>query len=437
MRPAISADGPATSAAAPGLSAEGLDELLSVTKRLAAPFDLERMLREVTGAATRLLRAERASVWLLDRASQELVLTISADTGAVRIPLGSGLAGACASERRPVCVNDCYADPRFNPDTDRATGFRTANSLSLPLIDHDDALVGVLQVLNAQAGAFGAGDIALAEALSAQCAVALTRVRLVGEALEGERMRQSLELARVMQAATLPATWPALPEYDLHAHFQPAEQTGGDTYDLALVDEGLLIVLADATGHGIAPALSVTQMQAMLRTGFGMGGGLEAVFRRVNDQMHAVLPEGHFVTAFVGILDPATHRLRFISGGQAPILHWRAATQDSVAYKANSFPLGSMPMREARAALALTLEPGDALVLLSDGIYETEDARGELFGRARVEALLREGADGAMAELAARILAAAHAHADGLPQADDITLLLVARRRHQTVTPPA
>jgi sigma-B regulation protein RsbU (phosphoserine phosphatase) len=407
-----------------------------VTKRLAAPFDLGRMLHEVTQAATRLLRAERASVWLLDRTSDELVLTISADSAPRRIPVGSGLAGACARERRPVCVNDCYADPRFNPATDRATGFRTTNSLSLPLIDHDDALVGVLQVLNAKSGTFDAADIALAEALSAQCAVALTRVRLVGEAIEAGRMRQALELARVMQAGTLPRSWPDLPDYDLHAHFQPAEQTGGDTYDLALVDDKLLIVLADATGHGIAPALSVTQMQAMLRTGFGMRGGLEAVFHLVNDQMHAVLPDGHFVTAFVGILDPATHVLRFISGGQAPIVHWQAATQEMAVHKANSFPLGSMPLPRAKTPVELSLAPGDALVLLSDGIYETEDAVGELFGRARVEALLREGAGDGMAALAERILGAAQRHGQGQPQADDITLVLVARRPAAD-TPPS
>ena len=106
------------------------------------------MLAEVTAAACEVLQAERGSVWLLDAATAELVLEISSDVGQVRLPLGRGLVGACAQDRLVINVPECYADPRFDPSVDRSSGYRTRCSLTLPLTDSRDQLVGVMQVLN-------------------------------------------------------------------------------------------------------------------------------------------------------------------------------------------------------------------------------------------------------------------------------------------------
>jgi len=413
------------------LSRGDLEALLAVTRALAAPFDLSTMLREVTAAARRVLRAERCSVWLHDAGTDELVLEVSSDVARVRIPVGRGLAGTCARERSPISVPDCYADPRFDAATDRASGFRTRCSLTLPLIDHRGTLVGVMQVLNKLGpsgdAVFGADDLALANALAAQCAVALSRVRMTEALVEGERLRHELELARGVQMSMLPASVPALPGYDMHASFLPAEQTGGDTYDLGAIAQGLLLLLADATGHGIAPALSVTQMQAMLRIAFQLGADLETAFREVNDRLAATLPDGRFITAFVGLLDAATHRLRFLSAGQAPVLLWRAASGDCEVHGPTSFPFGAMPIRQLRPPVVLELAPGDVLALLSDGVYETEDPRQQLFGRERVERILRERSGDSAAAIAAQLLTTLRAFADGAPQHDDITMLLLRR----------
>lgn len=272
------------------LSPAATRHLLEVTRALAAPFELEAMLAAVTGAARDVLRAERGSVWLHDAATDELVLTVASDLRGVRLPMGTGLVGASARHRCVVNVPDCAADPRFDPEIDRLSGFHTRCSLSAPLIDHEGGLVGVLQVPNRVDGTFGADDELLAEALAAQCAVALSRVRMMEAVLRGERLRRELELARTVQLSSLPAQWPALADYDMHAVFRPAEQTGGDTYDLALTSQGLLVVLGDASGHGIAPALQVVQMHAMLRMALRLGADLADAFREVNDQLARTLP---------------------------------------------------------------------------------------------------------------------------------------------------
>jgi sigma-B regulation protein RsbU (phosphoserine phosphatase) len=132
----------------PRLSLAELSLLLGVTRRLARPFELPEMLAEVTAAACGVLHAERASVWLMDAAAGELELRVSSDVGPLRIAVGHGLVGASARDRVAINVPDCYADPRFDPSVDRASGFHTRCSLTLPLAGLDGALVGVLQVLN-------------------------------------------------------------------------------------------------------------------------------------------------------------------------------------------------------------------------------------------------------------------------------------------------
>jgi phosphoserine phosphatase len=410
-----------------GLSAQDLQRVLEVTRALAAPFDLFTMLSEVTAAARQVLQAERASVWLYDAAAEQLVLKVATDVQDVRIPIGTGMVGACARERQVINVPDCYADPRFDPSVDKRTGFRTRCALTLPLIGHKGGLVGVMQLLNRAGGVFDAADEELAGALAAQCAVALQRVQMMDALLEGERMKQELELARSVQMSSLPSVMPAVPGYDAFGMSQPATETGGDTFDLAHRDGVMLIVLGDATGHGIAPALSVTQMHAMLRMALRLGTDLEAAYLQLNNLLAETMAEDRFITAFIGLLDPATHTIRYVSPGQGPIVHFHAASGECTTHKPTAFPLAAMPLARARPALSLTLEPGDILVLLSDGIYEYSGPGGEQFGEQRVMELVAAHRGERMDTLCARLLAGLQAFAAGAPQEDDITVVLVKR----------
>ena len=409
------------------LSVPDMEAILAVTSKLAAPFDLRTMLAEVVSAARQVLRADRGSVWLYDAAADQLVLEIAAGMAPVRVAMTVGLAGASARSRKIVNVPDCYADERFNPEVDRRSGYRTRCMLTLPLVDHKEVLVGVMQVLNKLDGVFDQNDEALATVLAAQCAVAIQRVRMTEELIEGEKMRHELETARVVQMSTLPSTMPVVAGYDVYGTFEPAELTGGDTFDLSMIDQGLLTVLADATGHGIAPALSVTQMQAMLRMAFRLGSDLETAFTQVNNQLADILADDRFITAFVGLLDASTHRMHFHSGGQGPILHFQAARGDCECHKPTSFPLGAMRLSSLPAATALDMQPGDILLLLSDGIYEYRNAHDEEFGQERVQAIVRAHHRKPAAALAGTLLEAVRSFAEGARQEDDITVVLVKR----------
>jgi sigma-B regulation protein RsbU (phosphoserine phosphatase) len=328
--------------------------------------------------------------------------------------------------RAIINVPDCYADPRFNQAIDKVSGFRTRCMLTLPLIGHDDALVGVLQILNKRRGVFDAHDEQLAAALAAQCAVALQRVQMIEALVAGERLKQEIAVARDIQMGTLPRTMPALAGYEVFGSFHPADETGGDTFDFSpLPDDRMFVMMGDATGHGIGPALSVTQMQAMLRLAVRLDAGLDAAYRHVNNQLNSDLPPERFVTGFIGVLDARAHTLEFHAPGQGPILHLRAADGTVERGMPTTFPLGAFPVEQTRPARRLPLAPGDVVALISDGVFEWPGRDGGEFGVERVEALLREHAGTPVAQLARVIFD--RARACGAAQADDVTIVLLRR----------
>lgn len=416
-----------TRGAAPrAIGPEALTQILDVTRKLAAPFDLQTMLAEVVQAAKRVLDADGASLWLYEKDRHELVMRVATGMEPVRMPADRGLAGECVRTRAPINVPDCYADARFNPAIDRLTGRRTRCMLTLPLVGHDDALVGVLQVLNKRAGSFDAHDEQVASALAAQCAVALQRTQLIEALVSGERLKQEISVAREIQMSTLPRAMPTLAGYEVAGSFHPADETGGDTFDVApLPDDRLFLMMGDATGHGIGPALSVTQMQAMLRLALRLGTGLDAAYRHVNNQLESDLPPERFVTGFIGMLDARAHTLEFHAPGQGPILHFRAASGTVDRGLPTTFPLGAFPVEQAKPARTLALGPGDVVALISDGIYEWPAVDGSEFGVERVEDLLCEHHGLPVARLASLIHE--HAAAFGAAQADDVTILLLRR----------
>jgi phosphoserine phosphatase len=227
--------------------------------------------------------------------------------------------------------------------------------------------------------------------------------------------------------STLPDMMPEVPGYDLHGHFQPTDHTGGDLFDLVVLDGKLFMLLGDATGHGFGPALSATQLQAMLRVSFRLGAGLDQAYMHVNNQMAEDLPDDRFITAFMGFLDPEIHRVSYHSGGQGPILHFHAANGACDWHKPTSFPVGIMEMEEPQASASLQLEPGDILALISDGIYEYARSDGEEFGEDRVAEVFRTNHDRSMSELGSTLVKAVMDFGGDAPQADDITLVLVRR----------
>ena len=164
-----------------------LRRVLEVTRKLAAPFDLDTMLAEVVDASRKILNADRGTVFLYDEETNELVVRVATELGNIRIPADKGIVGESAQSRKLINVPDCYADDRFNRAIDKQTGYKSRCMLTIPLIGYEDSLIGVLQILNKKDGTFDEQDEFIAVALAAQAAVVLHRARITEQIIESDR----------------------------------------------------------------------------------------------------------------------------------------------------------------------------------------------------------------------------------------------------------
>ncbi|MDX1434527.1 MAG: SpoIIE family protein phosphatase [Gammaproteobacteria bacterium] len=256
------------------------------------------------------------------------------------------------------------------------------------------------------------------------------------------RMEDALQLARRIQQNTLPRRIPYLPGFDIDAFSEPAEQTGGDTYDVigyrvdaagrtvALsVDRAdrALVLLADATGHGAGAALSATQVRAMLRMAVRTGTALEQIVRHINEQLCDDLHGGRFITAWLGILDAASGTITSFSAGQAPLLHYHAGEARCERIGADTPPFGISRELSVPRLGPRVLRPGDVFAVLSDGILEAVDERGEAYGEARaLEVIERYHAETA-GLVVTRLRQALARFTTGVSPADDRTAVIVRR----------
>lgn len=408
--------------------AAALRQILDVTRKLAAPFDLDTMLTEVVNASREVLNADRGTVFLYDEATDELVVRVGTGLEPIRIPANKGIVGESMQSRKLINVPDCYKDDRFNRAIDKQTGYKSRCMLTIPLIGYEESMIGVLQILNKSSGVFDDQDEYVAQALAAQAAVVIHRAKITEAIIASERLDREISVARDVQIGTLPKEMPIIEGYGFGGAFEPTDQTGGDLYDFVpMGDKRLFLLMGDATGHGIGPALSATQVRAMLRVALRLNTHLDDAFVHINDQLCEDLPDDRFVTGFFGVLDGNTHSVDFHSGGQGPIMHFHAGSGEFDWHPATTFPLGYMPQTDITAPITVDMQPGDVLGLISDGIYEYENESGEQFGQQRVAEIIASNVNQTAQHLVDNILRAVRQHGDPVPQADDITIVLAKR----------
>jgi serine phosphatase RsbU (regulator of sigma subunit) len=248
---------------------------------------------------------------------------------------------------------------------------------------------------------------------------------------ELERVGHDLEIARSIQQELLPSNQPRLDNFEIAGWNQPADETGGDYFDWQELPDGrIAISLADATGHGIGPALVGTSCRAYARASFLADGGQEenAVLSHLNRLLSEDLSANRFVTFAVIFLDPSSSHVKVLSAGHGPILWYKRATDKIERLDAQGIPLGMIAGIKYEHGTEGHLDSGDILALVTDGFYEWENREGEEFGVPRLEAVLREARDHPAGEIIARLRSAVASFCQGTVQKDDLTAVILKRK---------
>ncbi|MEX0642773.1 MAG: SpoIIE family protein phosphatase [Pirellulales bacterium] len=242
-----------------------------------------------------------------------------------------------------------------------------------------------------------------------------------------QKIEHQLEIAKTIQESLLPQEVPKIENFQVMGWSQPADQTGGDYFDwLELSNGNVLLTIGDVTGHGIGPALVTAAARAYARATIHADEALDATISRLNDLLHGDLKGERFVTLVACLLDPRSRQLKLIAAGHGPaIFYSRRRDEVDVISDTHGLPLGIIDQGEYDQPMRLQFEPGDALVLVSDGFFEWSNANGEVFGTDRLRdsilASCRDVPDQVIDRLR-RDVAAFHG---GTSQADDTTALSI------------
>jgi len=265
--------------------------------------------------------------------------------------------------------------------------------LVVPLISQGE-LIGLLNLGPRRSEQdYSADDRRLLNTLAAQAAPALRVAQLArqqqAEARERERLAHEMRVARVIQQTLLPKEIPALPGWQMAAHWQPARAVSGDFYDFIQFPDGCLgIIVGDVTDKGVPAALVMATTRSVLRASAEQLVFPGVVLEQVNNTLCPDIPLNMFVTCLYALLDPVTRRLRFANAGHN-LPYQRTTSHRVLELRARGMPLGLMPgmtYEEKEVELA----PGDQVIFYSDGIVEAHNTGGEMFGFPRLRELLAQ-----------------------------------------------
>ncbi len=407
---------------------QDLETILEVSRAMTAEKDLDRLLGLITTASTRILQADRSSLFIHDDKKNELWTRIAQGLNVkeIRVPVGRGIVGFVAESKQVVNIPDAYADPRFNQEVDKKTGYHTRTILCVPLLTYENKVMGVIQVLNKAEGTFDSYDESLLMALGSHAAIALDNDRLVEHFLDKQKLKQALEIAREIQLALLPKAAPESTAFDITGLSIAADETGGDFFDYLELPGGRIgIVIADVVGHGIGAALLMATARAFLRALGLMDQDPAKVLFSLNNLLARDLDAGRFVTLLYGILDPEARTLVYSSAGHDAPLHYRAATDDFLELDSTGLPLGIMADMDFPTAEPVKFGPGDSIVFTTDGVWEAPNAEGDAFGRDRMKDAIRGARTGDAHGISGAVHDALMGFLGEMKPKDDVTMVVV------------
>jgi sigma-B regulation protein RsbU (phosphoserine phosphatase) len=237
--------------------------------------------------------------------------------------------------------------------------------------------------------------------------------------LEGE-----LALSQVIQRGLLPQQVPAIDGLNIAAFSRPAQIVGGDYFDFVDFQDGKPgLVMADVSGHGVSAGMFMSSMQTAFHTLVPQSDSPVDVLERLNHLYIHNINFTTFVTIFFGKYDPSTRILSYANAGHSSAYLYRVATDQEIWLRPTGPAIGLSEGFTIRKE-DIRLEPGDILLLYTDGITEAADLQGALWGEDNLADIIRQNPDSSAERLIQKILTALKGHTNGSPLADDVTLMI-------------
>ena len=407
--------------------------LLDITKKISRSLDLQEVLNLVMDTLGSLIPYDAAGIYVLRCAraggnapvEQACVFHTEAirgydieDLTELRLKIGEGIIGNVALTGEPVISPDVRHDPRYINAREE-----TRSEMVAPIISNDE-VIGVFDLESDRLNAYTVDDLQVLLLLASQVAIIIEKVMLHEQLVEKKRLEGQLEVARQVQLELLPAQDPELEGFDISAYNFPTEEVSGDYYDwVRIYEDQIGFVVADVSGKGVPAALLMAFLRASLRAAIHIGYAPHISMAKVNYLLWESIERNQFVTAFYSVLDASNRTLVYTNAGHSPPL--LLETDGSARFiERGGLPLGMF--RDTRYyEYYLSLEPGQVLVLYTDGVTEATNKDGEEYGVERLEQAVRAGRHLSAREMIDFIHRDVLKWTDGQGAGDDITFFII------------
>jgi sigma-B regulation protein RsbU (phosphoserine phosphatase) len=394
--------------------------ILEHAARISKEQDISALIGLHAALARDLVGGDRSSVWLIDEVKGELWTRVADGVGEIRIPLNTGIVGACIAKNEAIVSNDLANDPRFHRQVDKASGYHTHCVLCIPL-HADDRTIGALQVLNKQGG-FDERDAELLGLMAVYAASAIQTERLRHEAEMGRLLSHELNIAREVQMKLLPRTFPEVPGLEYTGFLRSARFVGGDYFDLLPLENGsFAFTLGDVSGKGVPAAVLMASIHTLLRSLLTRNShDLADTVAKLNEAMHLTSSEDRYSTLFCGVVNPERSEMRFVNAGHIPPLIVRNGGDIDRPVGGGDFPVGLLRGSQYRER-TIPLLPGNLVLCVSDGLTEVKNSQYEFWDEQNIEKVVTRYRDDSLDNMTNALVEAADAWAAGAEQHDDMT----------------
>lgn len=414
----------------PGQDEHFVRTLLDSIADVSSDMDLDRLLMRIVDKSLAVTSAERA-VMFLGSTPDDLEVSVARDSNGEE--LGKDLQYSRTVVRRSVeekqPVRSVVQSDREALELGQSVfDLKLRAVMCAPLLGKEAVLGAIYVDSRAARREFSSRDLTLFGALTAQLSIAVDNARLYADSIEKVRLEKDFEIAQKIQRHLLPSIPDGVPGLGVALRYRACDEASGDTYDFMRVGEDkLAVVVGDVTGHGVGAALLTHWAQAALRSYLELIDDLSEVVTRLNNRLVAGVETGNFMSLLVALVDVKERTLHMVNAGHAELLVVR---EDGVEeYGKTGMVLGVVGDSEYSVTGPVSLRPGDLIFVRTDGVDETRNPALEVFGEQRLKDVLVGARDGTAEEAMVVMDQALDEYADGHPQEDDVTMVLIKVQR--------
>ncbi len=403
--------------------------LMQISMKLSSSSSIEDVLRNILDSLRQVVRFDAAGIFVYNREFGQIDLDwLNGYEGAERdkiyqkfqqgVKAGQGIVGSVIIAGHPIYVPDTTRDPRY-----MEVRPSTRSELAVPIIVRDE-VIGAFNLESDLLDAFDERDLRSLTTFANHAGVALERARSERLRQHTRRIEEEIVLARKIQESFLPHSTPDFAPYDLAGCNCPSSEVGGDYYDfIPITDTDIGVTIGDVTGHGIGAALLMASFRACLRIESRNNFAVRTILAKVNDYLSETNPPENYVTAVYGVLDRKNHIFSYSNAGHNPPFLLRCDNTLQL-LDTGGLLLGVFPDVHYDET-SVRLQPGDILVLYTDGVTESRDADEREYGVERLTEVVRASRHLSAQQIVNAISDAVYAFRSPDVSQDDLTLSVI------------